>query len=181
MRKKTEVTAPQDSLVWRVLDFLQANPGERLTRSDVATKFGADAATIDAELAPGVDAGQLVRETDDGDGVIWRRPRHRSVPRPFAGSITAAKRATRQAPRTFDVSAIKIEPDIPIPDPNRGTIRSAWFGVFERMTAGDSFAAPDEARSSIAHAVAVFRKRRPHTRFVTRTISKTQFRIWRTA
>lgn len=47
----------RNTLAARVMDYLQANPDEELTRHDVATKFTLPAAAVDGLLADAINAG----------------------------------------------------------------------------------------------------------------------------
>ena len=181
-RKTTDLKAPKDSLIWRVVDYLSANPGERLTRSDVAKKFDADAAAIDGELAPAVASGHLIREPHDEDGIIWRlRYRGAKFPAPFTGTLAAAQRAVKTRRHTLiDVSMFEIEKGVPLVEP--AVRRNRWNELFGRMEPGDSFQVPDSARMALSHAQANYRKTQAqHVRFAIRKVSETHTRIWRTS
>ncbi len=173
--------APRDSLAWRVIDFLGANPGESLTRSDVATKFDIDHAVVDTLLAPAVDAGQLVRDVGGADGVVWRLVQPKAkFPQPFTSSLMAAKRAARARRNALiDISSFVIEKDIPLVEPLRR--ENQWNNLFSQMIPGDSVKVPNEARMALAHAQAKYRKTATNVTFAIRKISDTHTRIWRTA
>lgn len=178
-RKKLSqaLAAPPDSLAGKLVEFLQGNPGECLTRKDIAEKFGANMAMIDSQLAPAVQAKLLVRETDDHDGVTWKL----AYPLPAAprmpGTLGAARTVIKRSPpHRFDVSTIKIEKGIPLAD--RPVRRAVWAEIFGKMVAGDSFVIPLEARQALAHAQQDFRRQHGIS-FATRKISDTECRVWR--
>lgn len=178
-RKTTNLKAPKDSLIWRVVDYLSANPGERLTRSDVATKFDADAAAIDGELAPAVASGHLIREPHDEDGIVWRlRYRGMKFPAPFTGTLQAARKAAK-ARALIDVTAFKIESGIPLAEPTKRT--NQWDSLFIQFKPGDSAEYANELRMAVAHAQAKYRKKAPGVVFAIRKVSETHSRIWRTS
>jgi hypothetical protein len=175
--------SPQDALSWRVIDFLGANPGERLTRSDVVAKFGVKASTVDDALASAVAAGQLIREVNDEDGVVWRlRYRAAKFPAPFSGTLAAARkavRARRKPPVVVDFASIKIESGVAVPAlPKKG---SNWNRLFDRMAPGQSFELPLEARDAASHARHAYRSKRPAVVLSVRKVSDTTVRVYRTA
>lgn len=174
--------APKDSIAWRVVDFLQANPSEELGRSDVAAKFDIDASEVDYELRPAVDSGHIVREQND-NGLVWRlNYSKRGNPKPFAPSLVAARKAARAArkPVVIDFAGLVIEKGIPLVDNSRaGT--SAWEKLLDRMEAGDSVLLALEARDAAAHAYAAYRRKHPDTKFSVRKVGNEQCRIWRLA
>jgi hypothetical protein len=175
---------PRDHLSWRVIDFLDANRGEMLTRRDVATKFEVDAVQVDALLAPAVAAGMLQREDHRAEGLVWRRPRKLgNLPMPFTPALSAAMRkmrAAKVAAQRVDLEAIVIEHDVPICEP-RQPVGSLWNALFDRMAPGDSFALPNRNAVALNHAKLKYCKRTASARFVTRKVDGDTTRIWRTA
>lgn len=175
---------PQDHLSWRVAAYVQANPSEVLTRGDIAAKFSVDASMVDTLLSPAVTAGFVKVEHGTPDGTVWRRPlRMRTAfPAPFTPSLAAAARASRASRRTgtrLDLSTIKIEKGVPIPDPVRR--RQQWEDIFAKMTPGDSFVVPGFAHDALAHAKVEYQRRVPGVRFTLRRIDETETRVWRSA
>jgi hypothetical protein len=181
LKRSANHQPPRDSLTWRVIDYLGANPGERLTRSDVATKFGFDASAVDSELAGAVMAGQLLRETSDEDGIVWRlRYRGARFPAPFTGTLAAARKAVRAKRHALiDISGFKIEKGIPLIEPVKRV--NQWNKLFDGMETGDSVLVPNEARMALAHAQAKYRKTATHVVFAIRKVNETHTRMWRTA
>lgn len=178
----TARAVPKEHLMWRVVDYMNANPGEVLTRNDVAVKFNAAASTIDTLLAPAVSAGWLKRDHDTPDGTVWRHPKTKSnFPRPFTPSLAAAARASRakRAVRRVEFDAIVIESTIPISDAPKAS--SQWAALFNRMRPGDSFQLPSVSTAALCHAKLKYCKTVETARFVTRKVSGTHTRIWRTA
>jgi len=178
MKKKT-YAPPRDSLAWRVCSYLTANPDEELMRGDVATKFGAEPAAIDTELAPAVAAGFLARVSTQDSGIVWRLTHRggKASPAPFAHSTKAARRALRPTP--FNIAGLKIESGIPLSEPMPRA--SQWERLFRRMNRDDSIEFPLEIRASVAHAKQKYRKQFAAVDFAIRRVSDTHCRIWRTA
>lgn len=58
----------------RVLAFFQQNPGEELTRRDVAVKFGLDLTSVPTALAAAVEAGLLVWRREAGGLGVYCAP-----------------------------------------------------------------------------------------------------------
>lgn len=82
------------SLLRLVCDYLQKNPEEELTRSDIATKFNVQSSIVDSELKAAVNAGRLAVERNEDDGLVWRLGGPKvSSPAPFAAGERAAKSA----------------------------------------------------------------------------------------
>lgn len=176
-------SVPKDALMWRVLDYTNANPTEVLTRSDIAAKFDVAASTVDSMLAPAVAAGMLKRDHDTPDGTVWRHPSKRGAfPRPFTPSLTAVARAgrrTRSAIQHVNFNAIVIESDVPITEQPK--VGSQWVALFDRMKAGDSFKLPSRSSAALSHAKLSYCKLVLTARFLTRKVSDTETRIWRIA
>lgn len=174
----------KDSIAWQVVDFLEANPAEELTRHDISAKFDIDPVQVDDALRSVVNSGHIVRELNDESVSVWRLNfSKRGIPKPFAISLAEAKKA-RQAKRkpsvVIDFSSLVIESGIPVVDNRPGKGR-AWPDLFERMSPGDSVQFPLEAKDAIAHAQLNYRKEHPGTMFVVRKCGQEHCRVWRTA
>lgn len=169
----------------KVVEFLEKNPEEELTRSDIATKFGVMASTVDGELKPAVASGRLVQSKDEDDALIWRigGPKVTS-PAPFAAAeraAKAAKRARRRAALAVDLKTIQVEKNVPLHEPERRM--DLWNQLFRQMTdINDSFAVPADAHTALCHAAQAYRKEiAPDVRFTIRKINEDETRIWRVA
>ncbi|TAK87083.1 MAG: hypothetical protein EPO09_19005 [Aquabacterium sp.] len=176
--------APRDSTVWRVIDFLEANPTEELTRRDVATKFGIDVVQVDDVLRPAVAANKIKRELNADSELVWLlNYSKRGIPKPFAKPLAAAKRAksaNRKSPVFIDFSALVIESGIEVVErvqPRAGL----WAGLLDRMGPGDSVCLALEAKDAAAHAQYAYRKANPTARFIVRKVGDEHCRIWRLA
>ena len=178
---QTSVRAtPKDHLMWRVVDYLNANPTEVLTRSDIAAKFETSASTVDSLLGLAVAAGMIKREHDTPDGTIWRHVKSKSaVPRPFSPSFAAAKRAVKGSIQRVDFAAIEVDRGVPIHE--AALPSSQWKALFDRMEPGDSFQLPSRSAAALSHAKLKYCKLVDGARFTVRKISSTHTRIWRTA
>ena len=182
MSKAVAKKPRKDSVAWRVVDFLEANPSEELTRHDVAAKFDIDPVQVDDALKQVVASGHIVRELNAESVSVWRLNFTRTgVPKPFALSVGAAKkavRAQRRPPVSIDFDALVIEEGIPLVV-NVPQKRGQWDRVFGKMRPGDSFQLALEAREAVAHAQANYRKLHPSTRFTIRKTGPEHVRVWR--
>lgn len=174
----------KDSLAWKVVDFLEGNPGEELSRHDIAEKFDIDPVQVDDALRAVVASGHIVRELNDESVSVWRLNfAKRGIPKPFAISLAEAKKARRAKRRpqvAIDFSALVIEKEIALVDNSRKG-SSEWEKLLGRMEAGDSVLLPIEARDAAAHAYAAYRRKHPATRFSVRKVGTGNCRIWRLA
>jgi hypothetical protein len=179
----TARSVPKDHLMWRVVDYVNANTTEVLTRSDIAAKFDALPSSIDAPLAMAVAAGLLKREDGTEDGTVWRHPGKKgSFPRPFTPSLNAAtkaQRATRTAVRRADFAAITIESGIPVAP--QATTGGEWKALFDKMRPGDSFQLLTRYAAAAANAKLNYCRQIEGASFVLRKVSDTHTRVWRTA
>lgn len=175
---------PKDHLMWRVVDYVNANPSEVLTRNDIATKFDAAPSTVDSALTFAVAASMLKREDGTEDGTVWRHPGAKtSFPRPFTpslGAATRAERRTRAAARRVDFDAIEIESGIPVLE-SRAGCGGQWTALFDRMKPGDSFQLPTRTAGAASHAKLKYCRQVEGAKFVLRKVSSTHTRVWRTA
>lgn len=183
-RQAALTKSPQDSVAWRVIDFLQANPTEELTRHDVAAKYDIDPVQVDDKLRPAVNSGHLIREVNADSVLVWRlNYSKRGTPKPFAVSLAAAKKAARARRRSrvvIDFASLVIEEGLPVIE-NRPTRGGEWGALFGRMKAGDSVLFPVEAKDALSHAQFAYRSKNPGVMFVIRKIGTTHCRVWRTA
>lgn len=61
---------PKWGVPLQVLEFLQSNPDEALSDTDVAVKFDTTPASVAASLRPSLQAGILRRERDEQSGYL---------------------------------------------------------------------------------------------------------------
>lgn len=175
------LAAPPDSLAGKVIEFLKANPGECLTRSDVAQKFGAHATMVDTLLAPAVHAKMLARVADDADGVTWKLQYPPTSFPAISGTLGASKKPVTRKPRSVvDLRGVVIEKGIPLIEPFKRA-PAQWARLFDLMEPGDSFVVPNDARAALSHAQANYRKVHTKITFAIRKLDDAQTRIWRTA
>jgi hypothetical protein len=171
----------KDSLAWRVVDFLEANPGEEITRHDVSAKFDIDPVAVEGALKTAVSSGHLVRELNTDSVLVFRLKYSRGgVPKPFARSLAEARRATRKPSVVIDFASLVIEANVPIIE-NRNGNGGAWPALFDRMNLGDSIQFPIDAKDAVSHAQYAYRKDHPTVRFTVRKYGNDHCRIWRTA
>jgi hypothetical protein len=171
-------------VAWKVVDFLESNPSEELTRHDIAEKFDIDPVQVDDVVRTVVNSGHIVRELNDESVSVWRLNfSKRGIPKPFAISLAEAKkarRANRKPPVAIDFSALVIEKEIALIENSRKG-SSEWDKLLGRMDTGDSVLLPIGARDAAAHAYAAFRRKHPATKFSVRKVGQENCRIWRLA
>lgn len=170
----------KDSVAWRVVDFLEGNPHEELTRHDISAKFDIDPVQVDGALSQAMAGGHIVRELNSDSVAVWRLNFSRTgVPKPFAISLAQAKKARRKPPVVIDFSSLLVESGIPVVE-NRPGKGQAWPNLFDQMKPGDSVLFPLAARDAISHAQYAYRKDHPGTFFTVRKCSPEHCRVWRT-
>lgn len=174
----------KDSVAWKVVDFLEGNPGEELTRHDIAEKFDIDPVQVDDALRQVMASGHIVRELNEESVSVWRLNfSKRGIPKPFAISLAEAKKARRASRKphvVIDFSSLVIEKEIQLVDNTRKG-SSEWEKLLARMETGDSVLLPIDARDAAAHAYAAYRRKQPATRFSVRKTGQDNCRIWRLA
>lgn len=179
MSRKSSQKLKPGSIAWRVIDFLEANPSEELTRHDVSAKFDIDPVAVEDALMAAVASGHLVRELNADSVLVFRLKYSRTgVPKPFAQSMAAARKATRKPPVVIDFESLVIEAGVPIVEntPGKGGV---WTALFDRMKPGDSVKFHLEARDALSHAQYGYRKDNPHAKFTIRKVDAEYCRIWR--
>jgi hypothetical protein len=67
---KAEYTPRATSLAGKVIDYLEGNPGAKLTRDDIGKRFATNPKTVAALMRPAVDAG-LVRTEKEGNANVY--------------------------------------------------------------------------------------------------------------
>lgn len=184
----------------RVVQFFSENPDEELTSGDIANKFGAMPHSVAPALSRPVEHGLLQRRKDttvSGKVGYVYTAGHRTLageftitagagaPEPDDSGAPAPRRPhTSGAPAPkpkrarVDLSAITIEPGIPIPEIERAT-PTRWPDVLARLAVGDSFALPATAAAA-RKAVSADTKATGRT-YTVRSLPDQTIRIWRTA
>jgi AraC-like DNA-binding protein len=169
------------SLIQRVCEYLEQNPEEELTRSDIAAKFGIAPTAVDGELRAAVNAGRLVQARNDDDGLVWRLGGPTAnAPHPFADGQRAARSqrvARSRATLAIDLSTIKIEKGVVYRPRVKRT--DQWKALFAQMELEDSFAMPMQGKQALARAAADYKKHNPGFRYSIRNTSADECRIWR--
>lgn len=175
--------ARKPSLIQRVCEYLESNPDDELTRSDIAKKFDIAPTAVDGELRPAVNAGRLLQNRNDDDGLVWRLGGPKaSTPHPFqagARAAKAARAAKMRATLAIDLSKITIEKGV-IFQPSTRRL-DQWTALFRRMEVEDSFAMPLHGKNALAKAATDYKKDNPGFSFSIRKISDDECRIWRKA
>lgn len=160
-RTRSTYIPKKHSLAAKVIEYLQANDDEELSRSDIAKKFSVQPTIVDGELAEAVRSRWLSKARSD-DGVVYRLVAIRNgTPLPFVANaeVTGAKRRVRrQAVAQFDPRTIEIEVNAPrtlIPKKS-----DLWDEVLRKLDSVDkSFVVPKMIKYSVAHAMQYFRRR----------------------
>lgn len=132
------------TVAYRVIDFLQRNEGEELSRSDIATKFECASAGVDTVLAEAMRLGLIDRRRGD-DGVVWRLGQTRiTLVQDAATEIVEKAKRSIDERSQFVATAVACDPTaIPVrkgvsllsPEERRRAEFTAWFDQFD---VGDS-------------------------------------------
>ena len=140
------------SLPDRLLAFLEANPDEELTRPDIAIKFDAPQANVDALLQLAVQRGCLQRKRNGKGELVWSLGAVKAVR--DRGQVEGAGQATgtddvlpvRQVVRPFpgpaavvdiDPSAIKVRKGVRLQTPEE-KLALRFDALFASFDVGDS-------------------------------------------
>ena len=173
----------------RVLEFLTANPDELLTTGDVAAKFDCGRLSVRSLLSNAVEAGLLTRKEDAEAGeMVYRLGRAPApakaapkpwpaVPQGFSAHRPFGDGRKRRARFVVDDSAITIEKNVPLPPPRARGVR--WLKLFARMTVGDSFALPIEAKATVQRAVSQHNKSAGASVQFSVRVTDDGVRVWR--
>ncbi|GKS85570.1 hypothetical protein AVMA1855_15480 [Acidovorax sp. SUPP1855] len=200
-------TPRENSVAWKVTQFLQAHPDEKLDADLIAAKCDCDRRNVHTLLGPAVQASLLVRAEDNESGeLIYRAGKVALNPPEQPGSggfhgwlerkgiASAEGRAARRdelptpptaapAPRArkqsprFTMDALTVPIEKDVPLPS-GVKVMDWSPLLEKLEPGDSFLVPYAARSSISTAVKAYKDATGKT-LTTRTLD-TGIRVWRT-
>lgn len=80
MTTATAIYTPRaGSIAFRVIEFLQRNEGEELTRSDIGAKFDTPQASVDTLVGDAMRSGYLVKGRNEDHEVVWRMGSRRLV------------------------------------------------------------------------------------------------------
>ena len=188
----------------RVVQFFSENPDEELTSGDIANKFGAMPHSVATALSRPVEHGLLQRRKDTtvsgrvgyvytaghrtlaGEFTITGHAAAPDPDDPEDSGVTATRlphTSGAPAPKPkrarVDLSAITIEPGIPIPKIERAT-PTRWPDVLAKMAVGDSFALPATGAAAARKAVSADTKATGRT-YTVHSLPADTIRIWRTA
>jgi len=191
--KKT-YTPDAGSLAWKVIQFLTTNPSEDLDREAISAKFDCPALHVHTMLTPAVDAGVLIRSESLSAGELvytlgtphpaveaapGRHPTiKREQPSALPGGVVS-KQEFESAVAALDLNAIVFQSNVPVPvGRNRNGTVHQWPAVFERMSAGESFAVPVAHRATLSKAMTDFHKAEKG-QLTMRKVSEAELRVWR--
>ena len=129
-------TPRPDSLAASVLHFFTGNPDEELTLDDIVDKFDAGRNNIHTQLGLAVEAGLLLRTTNDDGDYIYQAGKGITARKPAAALGSAlAKPAALRAQCRVDVATLTlvVDKDVPLPE-GPGALSSKWNKVFDLLT-----------------------------------------------
>jgi hypothetical protein len=151
------------SVADRVIRFLADNPDEVLSAADIAVKFDATRNNVHTLMALAVTAGMVTRTEDPDEGELVYRIGHGAAPapaptpaadfgahRPFPGK--------RRSAVSIDVSTIRLDNNVPLPNEERLSLRDQFMALMRRMAKEQSFAVVAEARHSLSAAATALKK-----------------------
>lgn len=148
------------SVAARVIDFLSSNPGEELSRSDVAAKYDCSAQSVSSLLASAVDNGVLAYSRNDDLELVYRYVGS-AAGNPFAalaGQPQGRSIATDLEPSPEALASLKVEDGVPL-KPVKQSPHEKWSPLFERLAnAGQSVQVPRHWKQSLALAAAKHNK-----------------------
>jgi len=142
------------SLPARLINWLNDNPGEELTRRDVAQKFDIAPSSVQAGLEAAVTGGALVFERNGELDYVYRLPRSGEKPQEKPTSKptwpAAAPGAAARAPLDpVAIESIEVEEDVPFVS-SRSPGASKWDPLFKKLgRAGQSLRIPMEWKTSV--------------------------------
>lgn len=175
------------SAPYKVIQYLQANPGEQLDADKISAKCDCDRRSVHTLMGKAVAAGLLVRAEDlDSGELVYRLGKATAAesnapaqggfhgwlerkgeasaegraPRRAAGPASAPAPAAPAIKRSapFWIDANAVQIDKDVPMPGRGSARAIeWGPLLGRMAVGDSFLLPAGAKSAIGTAMKAFK------------------------
>lgn len=131
-----------NTVVYRVIDFLQRNAGEMLSRTDIAQKFDCAPASVDVLMGDAQRAGYIERGRDDEGVYVWKLGRSRITLMPAdalgVASTTPAARAQASEPEPdIDLDVIKVRKGVRLKSPKEQR-EETFDRFFETFEVGDS-------------------------------------------
>lgn len=164
MSSKTYNPRP-GTVAWRVIDFLQRNEGEMLSKADIAAKFDCGEDSVDTVLKDAMRADYLNKGRSDGMAV-WRLG---TTMVKLANLVGAAKskdsdededgkpvqRWTRAKNVEFDPSAIAVRKKTPLRTPEQAR-RDLFDAFLKKLEVGDSAEFEEKALTTMKHHVKRF-------------------------
>jgi len=153
------------SVAYRVIDFLQRNPGEYLSRADIATKFECAAQTIDTLLGDAMRSGLLARGRGDENEFVWRLGSRRLTLEPSPDAPAERPSPARVSQVAVDPAAIKVRKGVRLKTPEEQLEEKfdALFGSFE---VGDSAEFDEDWHTALTDHLKRFRRANKGVKFV---------------
>lgn len=182
------------SIAWRVIEYFTTNPEERLSSAVISAKFEVPAKQVHSLLGAAVEAGVLLRKTDDDDELVYRlgtglpeiRPNRLGHPS-LKGAGVASVIATppKKGPRcgagmleAIDFESIQPEDDVPVPTSARATLGSLVKAKLQTLKPGQSVKLPASLNKTVGPALTELRKDGVGV-FTKRVIDEEHLRVWR--
>jgi hypothetical protein len=197
-------TPTEGSIPFLVLEYLATHPTERLSLDQLESKFSLARKQSHSILGRAVQAGYLVRATDDDEEICYElgqaQPPIAITPNParhpslksatgnpphdalWAGAQVGLKRKPPASSERFDYSSIdidtlQIETGKPIPSA-RSMGKVDWQPLLHKLKVGQSVTLPLKTRSTVAGAVKIW-KERGKGEFALRKLNADQLGLWR--
>lgn len=156
---------------WRVIDFLQRNQGEELSKADIATKFDCKVDGIDTTLASAMRAGFLNKARSEGV-IVWRlgTVQVKLIPMPASTPEKPVRKFVRARAQNvdFDPSSIQIRKKTPLRTPEQER-RDLFDAFLRKLEIGDSAEFEEAGLITLKHHVKRYSKA-TNTRFSLRVL-----------
>lgn len=181
MSASTYVPNP-GTVPWRVIQFLQANEGEELSKSDIAAKFECKADGVDTILASAMRAGLINKARSDGL-IVFRLGTVQVKLQPMREStdekpVRKFVRARSQNVE-FDPSSIQVRKKTPLRTPEQER-RQLFDAFLRKLDVGDSAEFDEAGLITLKHHVKRYGKA-TQTKFTLRVLGAGRAGIERTA
>jgi hypothetical protein len=175
----TETYSPRPRTVaWRVIDFLQRNDGEMLSKADIAAKFDCGEDSVDTVLQQAMRADFVNKARSDGL-TVWRlgitpvkllaAPRAKGD-RDADDDGRPVQRWTRAKNVEFDPSAIEVRKKTPLRTPEQAR-RDLFDAFLKKLEVGDSAEFEERGLITMKHHVKRYSQATGH-RFTLRALGE---------
>lgn len=182
------------SIAWRVIEYFTTNPEEILSSGDVAEKFEVPTKQVHSLLGPAVEAGVLLRRTDEDDELVYRigtglpqiRPNRLAHPTlKGAGIASVIAAPPKRGPRcgagmlvAIDIESIQPEDNVPVPTSARARLGSMVRAKLQTLKPGQSIRLPASLDKTVGPVLTELRKQGAGM-FTKRVLDDEHLRVWR--